>query len=94
MKSWCFTQVHQHELVELDAIGLDYSIRKKLDTQYLREMAQLARRVREVEHLKAKKARSNKYYKKEKVAYVEVGENDQESDIGCEYVEENEAIMA
>jgi hypothetical protein len=25
--------------------GLDYSIRKKLDTQYLRDMAQLADRV-------------------------------------------------
>ena len=33
------------------ASGLDYSIRKKLDTQYLRDMVQLADRVRQVERL-------------------------------------------
>ncbi|KAK2430305.1 hypothetical protein QL285_028653 [Trifolium repens] len=33
----CFTQVPEHELVEMAAGGLDYSIRKKLDTQHLRE---------------------------------------------------------
>lgn len=53
------------------ACGLDYSIRKKLDTQYLRDMAQLADRVFQVKRLKAEKARSSKYNKKEKVAYVE-----------------------
>jgi len=31
--------------VEMAAGGLDYSVRKKLDTQYLRDMAQLADRV-------------------------------------------------
>ena len=46
LKTRCFTQVPEHELVEMDAGGLDYSIRKKLDTQYLRDMAQLADRVR------------------------------------------------
>ena len=46
-----FTQVHEHELVEMAAGGLDYSIRKKLDTQYLRDMTQLADRVRQVERL-------------------------------------------
>src|SRR3954470_3106484 len=50
---------------------MDYSIRKKLDTQYLRDIAQLADRVRQVERLKAEKARANKNYKKERVAYVE-----------------------
>ncbi|XP_050909277.1 uncharacterized protein LOC127123059 [Lathyrus oleraceus] len=59
--------------------GLDYSIRKKLDTQYLRDMAQLADRVRQVERLKAEKAKANKNYKKERVAYVEV--EDEESEI-------------
>lgn len=38
----CFTQVPEHKLVELAVKGMDYSIRKKLDTQYLRDMAQLA----------------------------------------------------
>jgi hypothetical protein len=53
--------VPEHELVEMAAGGLDYSIRKKLDTQYLREMAQLADRVRQVERLKVEKARASKY---------------------------------
>lgn len=46
------------------ADGLNYSIRKKLDIQYLRDMAQLADRVHQVECLKAKKVRMNKYHKK------------------------------
>ena len=45
LKARYFTQVPEHELVEIAAGGLDYSIRKKLDTQYLRDMAQLADRV-------------------------------------------------
>ena len=32
LKARCFTQVPEHELVEIAAGGLDYSIRKKLDT--------------------------------------------------------------
>lgn len=39
--------------------GLDYSFREKLDTQYLRDIAQLADRVRQVEP------------SEEKVVYVE-----------------------
>jgi len=31
LKARCFTQVPEHELVEMAADGLDYSIRKKLD---------------------------------------------------------------
>jgi hypothetical protein len=46
LKARCFTQVPEHELVEVAASSLDYSIRKKLDTQYLRDMAQLAYGVR------------------------------------------------
>lgn len=46
LKAICFTQVPGHELVEMAAGGLDYSIRKKLDIQYLRDMAQLADKVR------------------------------------------------
>ncbi|XP_050908897.1 uncharacterized protein LOC127122637 [Lathyrus oleraceus] len=71
LKYRCFTIVPEHELVEMAAAGLDYSIRKKLDTQHLRDMAQLADRVRQVECLKSEKARANKNYKKERVAYVE-----------------------
>ncbi|XP_050896268.1 uncharacterized protein LOC127103011 [Lathyrus oleraceus] len=78
LKSRCFTVVPEHELVEMAAGGLYYSIRKKLDTQYLRDMTQLADRVRQVERLKAEKARANKNYKKERVAYVEVEDEDSE----------------
>lgn len=35
LKARCFTQVSEHELVEMAYGGLDYSIRKKLDIQYL-----------------------------------------------------------
>lgn len=66
MKSRCFTQGPEHYLVEMAVNGLDYSIRKKLDTQYLRDMTQLINMVRQVEHLKAEKARSNRHLKKEK----------------------------
>lgn len=45
LKAMCFTQVPEHELVEMVDRDIDYSIRKKLDTQYLRDMAQLADRV-------------------------------------------------
>ncbi|XP_050891056.1 uncharacterized protein LOC127096543 [Lathyrus oleraceus] len=51
LKSRCFTIVPEHELVEMAAGGLDYSIRKK----------------------------TNKNYKKERVAYVEF--EDEESEI-------------
>jgi len=43
LKARCFTQVHEHELVEMAAGGLDYSIRKKLYTQHFRDMAQRKR---------------------------------------------------
>lgn len=84
----CFTKVHEHELIEMIAGDLDYSIMKKLDTQYLRDMAQLTYRVRQVESLKDEKARKNKYHKKEKVSYVETYEYI--SDLGDEYVKESE----
>ncbi|KAK2422316.1 hypothetical protein QL285_032860 [Trifolium repens] len=94
LKARCFTQVPEHELVEMTAGGLDYSIRKKLDTQHLRDMAQLADRVRQVERLKAEKARNSKYHKKEKVAYVETHDSDQEYDISYEDVEQGEIDLA
>ncbi|KAK2363144.1 hypothetical protein QL285_088154 [Trifolium repens] len=94
LKARCFTQVPEHELVEMAAGGLDYSIRKKLDTQHLRDMTQLADRVRQVERLKAEKARNSKYHKKEKVAYVETHDSDQEYDISYEDVEQGEIYLA
>ena len=84
----------EHELVEMAAGGLDYSIRKKLDTQYLRDMAQLADRVRQVERLKAEKAKTNRFPKKEKVAHVDTGDSDPEFDWGLDTVEDNEINLA
>ena len=66
LKSRCFTVVPEHELVKMVAGGLDYSVRKKLDTQYLRDMAQLEDRVRQVERLKAEKAKTTRHIKKER----------------------------
>lgn len=64
LKSRCFTQVPEHVLFELAVGGLHYSVRNELDTQYLRDMTQLADKVRQVESLKGKKVRSKKYNKK------------------------------
>ncbi|KAH1247616.1 hypothetical protein GmHk_06G017478 [Glycine max] len=64
------------------------------DTQYLRDMAQLADRVRQLERLKAEKARNFKFHKKEKVAYVETNDSDQEFDIIYEDIEDNEVDLA
>ena len=57
-------------------------------------MAQLEDRVWQVERLKAEKARSNKYNKKEKVDYVEVDEIHKTSEIEFQYVEESEVNLA
>ncbi|XP_050896339.1 uncharacterized protein LOC127103095 [Lathyrus oleraceus] len=69
LKVRCFTQVPEHELVEMVDEGLDYSIKKKLDTQYLRDMAQWADRVRRIELLKVEKSKAGRYHKKEKMSY-------------------------
>lgn len=53
-------------------------------------MAQLIDRVRYVERLKAEKAKSSKFYKKEKVSYIEANERNQEYDIRYEEVKEND----
>lgn len=84
----CFTQVPEYELVEMVDGSLDYSIIKKLHTHYLRDMAQLADRVQQVERLKAEKARSNKFHRKERVAYI--GREDYSSDMSDECVGEGE----
>jgi hypothetical protein len=94
LKARCFTQVPEHELVKMAAGGLNYSIRKKLDTQHLRDMAQLADRVRHVERLKAEKARTQKHFRKEKVAFVASEESNQEFDIAFGDVEIKEVDIA
>lgn len=83
----------------MDVGGLDYSVRKKLDTQYLRDMTWLEDRIRQVEHLKKEnsrleKAKINRHPRKEKIANVETNDNNQEFDVVFEYVKENEINMA
>ncbi|CAJ2662571.1 unnamed protein product [Trifolium pratense] len=87
LKSRCFTQVPEHELVEMAAGGLDYSIRKKLDTQYLRDMSQLADRVRQIERLKAEKVRNSKFQKKKEIGFVDSYDNEIDYEISDEYLD-------
>lgn len=57
-------------------------------------MAQLRDRVREVEHRKAEKAELSNYHKKLKLAYVEVDEIENLSDIDNDFVKESEINVA
>jgi len=86
--------VPEHELVEMAAGGLDYFVRKKLDTQYLIDMAPLADRVGQVERLKAEKARTNRFPKREKVAYIDAGDSDPKFDWGSDTIEDSEINLA
>ncbi|KEH17010.1 hypothetical protein MTR_0054s0250 [Medicago truncatula] len=73
--------------------SLDYSVRKRLDTQHLRDMAQLVDRVRHVERLKAENARTHKHFR-EMVAYIASDESNQEFDIAFGDVEIKELQKA
>ncbi|XP_050878623.1 uncharacterized protein LOC127082429 [Lathyrus oleraceus] len=75
LKARCFTQVPEHELVQMAAEGLDYSIRKKIDPTFVKSMSQLADRVRHLERLRIEKIRHIKS-KKEKVVFVEYDATD------------------
>uniref|UniRef100_A0A151UIQ1 RNase H type-1 domain-containing protein n=1 Tax=Cajanus cajan TaxID=3821 RepID=A0A151UIQ1_CAJCA len=69
-----FFYIPEHELVKIAATGLDLSIRKKLVNEQLRDMAQLAEKVRRIEQIKLEKERLRKFdrfVRKEKVAYLE-----------------------
>jgi len=57
-------------------------------------MAQLADRVRHVERIKAKKARTQKHYKREKIASIISDEGNQEFDIAFGDVETKEVDIA
>ncbi|XP_058788296.1 uncharacterized protein LOC131662505 [Vicia villosa] len=77
LKAKCFTQVPEHELVQMAARGLDYSIRKKIDPTFVKSMSQLADRVRHLELLRLEKVRHTKAKaKKERVAYVDYDDTD------------------
>ncbi|XP_050916323.1 uncharacterized protein LOC127131446 [Lathyrus oleraceus] len=91
LKARCFTQILEHELVKMSAGGLDYSIRKKLNTQYSRDMAQLADKVRQLERLKEEKARENKG---KRVAYVDFRNDDEGSCHEISDFDDNEIDLA
>ncbi|XP_050897703.1 uncharacterized protein LOC127104564 [Lathyrus oleraceus] len=91
LKARCFTQIAEHELVEMAAGGLDYLIRKNLDTQYLRDMTQLADRVRQLERLKEENARANKG---KRVAYVDFRNDDEGSCHGLLDFDDNDIDLA
>ena len=55
MKSWCYTQLLEYELVRKAAVGLDFSIRKKLGNLEVRDMVQLAERARRINQIKGKR---------------------------------------
>ncbi|XP_027337413.1 uncharacterized protein LOC113851132 [Abrus precatorius] len=79
MRSRCFTQIPEYELVQVAIGGLEYSIRKKLINQQLRDMSQLATRVRQIEQLKAEKfvpKKIEKFPRKDKVAYIGLAEGE------------------
>ena len=57
-------------------------------------MAQLADRVRHVERLRAEKAITQKYHKREKVAYIESNASNQEFDIAFGDVKTKEVDIA
>ncbi|XP_050874882.1 uncharacterized protein LOC127078469 [Lathyrus oleraceus] len=59
-----------NECLRMAVGGLDYSIRKKIDPNFVKSMSQLADRVRHLERLRLEKVRHNKA-KKEKVAFVD-----------------------
>nr|KYP41306.1 hypothetical protein KK1_037326 [Cajanus cajan] len=61
LKSRCYTNILEHELVKIAATGLDFSIRKKLVNEQLRDMAQLAEKIRRIEQIKLGKERLKKF---------------------------------
>lgn len=60
-------------MIKIGAGSLYYSIRKKLNTQYLRDMTQLASKVRQIERLKDKNTNTSNYTK-DKISYVDTEE--------------------
>ena len=73
MKSCCYIQILEYELVRTAAAGLDFSIRMKLINQQVRDMAQLVERVRRIEQIKYEKERHKRFDKsrREKITNVE-----------------------
>ena len=47
MKSWCYSQIQEHELVRMATTSLDFSIWKKLVNQQVRDMKQLTNKISE-----------------------------------------------
>lgn len=61
IKARCLTQVPKHELVQMAAGGLEYSTQKKLINRQLRDMAQLAERMSQIEQLRQEKEKNKRF---------------------------------
>lgn len=61
LKSRCFTQIQEHELVQMVVACLKFSIQKKLVNQKFRDMAQLANIVWWIEQLKFENEQNKRY---------------------------------
>ncbi|XP_058764414.1 uncharacterized protein LOC131637862 [Vicia villosa] len=80
LKARCFTQVPEHEIVQMVAGGLHYSIRKKIDTTFVKSMSQLVDRVRHLKRLRLEKTKHIKA-KKEKIAFIDYDSTEVEVDV-------------
>ena len=89
----------EHELVRMAIAGLDFSIRKKLANQQVRDMTQLADRIRRTNQINYDKERNKRYDKsrREKITYMEAY-NDNDNSINYQELdfnkEEDEICMA
>ena len=99
MKSRCYFQIPEHELVRMVVVGFDFSIHKKLVNLQVKDMAQLVDRVKTIEQIKYEKERNKRYDKsrREKITYMEAY-NDNDNSINYQELdfnkEEDEICMA
>ena len=70
MKSKCYTQIHEHELLWMAIVVLEFFIHKKLLNQQIRDMEQLKKKVRRIEQIKYKKEKNKKFDKNRKKKVV------------------------
>ncbi|MCI30499.1 hypothetical protein A2U01_0051708, partial [Trifolium medium] len=63
MKATCMTNIPEYKMVQMAAAGLNYDIRKRMFSQHLIDMSQLAESARQIEKLNAEKDRLKKSVK-------------------------------
>lgn len=63
MKARYYTQIHEPELVRMEAADLNFFIHEKIVNEHLSDMSQLAEKVRQIEQIKFEKERNCKFDK-------------------------------